>query len=77
MIKFKTLFTVMMSDFNAKSKTWCTSDNNMPEGTRLKSLKSCLEFQKLIAKPTHTLQNSASCIDLIFTRQPNLVLDSP
>ena len=77
MTKFKTLFTVMLGDFNAKFKTWCASDNNMPEGTRLKSLTSCLGFQQLIAKPTHTLQNSASCIDLIFTSQPNLVLDSP
>ena len=27
-------------------------------------------------EPTHLMENSASCIDLIFTNQPNLVIDS-
>ena len=26
--------------------------------------------------PTHILQHSSSCIDLIFVNQPNLVVDS-
>ena len=33
-------------------------------------------FQQLILKPTHILKNSSSCIDLIFTDQPNLITDS-
>ena len=31
---------------------------------------------QLIAEPTHVLENSSSCIDLIFTTQPNLIMDS-
>ena len=29
----------------------------------------------MISQPTHTLANSSSCIDLIFTDQPNLLTD--
>ena len=30
----------------------------------------------MISDPTHILPNSSSCIDLIFTNQPNLVTES-
>ena len=33
-------------------------------------------MHQLISDPTHLLPNSSSCIDLIFTDQPNLVVDS-
>ena len=33
-------------------------------------------LQLLISEPTHLLSNSSSCIDLIFTDQPNLAVDS-
>ena len=33
-------------------------------------------LQQLINIPTYILPNSASCIDLIFTSQPNLIIDS-
>ena len=33
-------------------------------------------FHQLISEPTHILQNSLSCIDLMFTDQPSLVVGS-
>ena len=33
-------------------------------------------LHKLIQEPTHILNSFSSCIDLIFTSQPNLVLES-
>ena len=33
-------------------------------------------FNQIINKPTNILSNSSSCIDLIFTSQPNLVIES-
>ena len=33
-------------------------------------------FDQLISNPTHILPASSSCIDLIFTDRPNLVVDS-
>ena len=32
-------------------------------------------FKQIISDPTHILPQSSSCIDLIFTDQPNYVLD--
>ena len=37
---------------------------------------SSLSLKGLISDPTHLLPNSLSCIDLIFTDQPNLVVQS-
>ena len=65
-----------MGDFNARSKSWWPDDITSPEGTDINSLTTVHGLQQLISKPTHLLPNSLSCIDLIFTDQPNLVVDS-
>ena len=46
------------------------------EGTQIESISSLYGFFQLISKPTHILQNSSSCIDLICTDQLNLVINS-
>ena len=46
------------------------------EGTMLENLTSLFGMKQLISDPTHILQHSSSCIDLIFVNQPNLVIDS-
>lgn len=33
-------------------------------------------MKHIISKPKQILQNSSSCIDLITTKQPNIVMDS-
>ena len=33
-------------------------------------------MHKIINEPTQILENSSSCIDLLFTSQPNLIVDS-
>ena len=33
-------------------------------------------MKQLISEPTHISQQSSSCIDLSFTNQPNIVIDS-
>ena len=33
-------------------------------------------MKQVITEPTHISENSDSCIDLIFTNQPNIVMDS-
>ena len=33
-------------------------------------------FSQLIHEPTHIQSNSSSCIDLVFTDQPNLLVNS-
>ena len=45
------------------------------EGTHVEALTSLYYFHQLISEPTHLLPQSNSCIDLIFTDQPNLVVN--
>ena len=69
-------FMLLLGDFNAKSKTWFIDDQLSSEGTQLESLTSLYRMKQRIAEPTHVLENSSSCIDLIFTNQPNLIMDA-
>ena len=43
---------------------------------RVMSLMSQFGLQQIIKELTHILHNSSSCIDLIFTSQPNLIIES-
>ena len=67
---------VALGDFNAKPKSWYTNDCTDFEGSKINILTSSFGFHQIINKPTHILNNSSSCIDLIFTTQPNLVMES-
>ena len=64
----------MIVDFNAKSKGWCSIDIISFEGSELDFLTSQFGLSQII-EPTHILDKSRSCIDLIFTSQP-VVIDS-
>ena len=66
----------MIGDFNAKSKDWCSIDITSSEGSELDFLTSQFGLSQIIKEPTNILDNSKSCIDLIFTSQPNVVIDS-
>ena len=44
--------------------------------THIESLTTMHGLQQLISDPTHLLPNSSSCIDLIFTDQSNLAVNS-
>ena len=72
----KPAFTIILGDFNARSSSWWSSDTTTIEGTRIEALTSLYGLQQIISDPTHILPSSSSCIDLIFTDQPNLVIDS-
>ena len=50
-------------------------DKTTAEGTHLEALTSLHNSHQLISEPTHLLPRSNSCIDLIFTDQPNLVVN--
>ena len=68
-------FSIILGDFNARSKSWWKSDINTIEGTKIDSVTTSYGLQQLITQPTHLLANSSSCIDLIFTDQPSLIAD--
>ena len=69
-------FTVILGDFNARSGSWWSDDITSFEGSYIDSQTTTYGFHQLISDPTNLLPNSFSCIDLIFTEQLNLAVDS-
>ena len=72
----KSSFTVILGDFNARSQSWWSDDITSFEGSHIDSLTTTYGFNQLISDSTHLLPNSSVCIDLIFTDQLNLAVDS-
>ena len=67
--------TVVLGDFNTKSSNWYKHDQTTYEGSKMDVVTSKFGLQQLIKEPTHILGNSSSCIGLIFTSQPSLVME--
>ena len=67
--------TVVIGDFNAKSKNWCSQDSTSFEGVTIENLTSQFGVSQIINEATHILEASSSCIDLIFPTQTNLVVE--
>ena len=73
----KSLFLiVVLGDFNVRMQGWYQNDITTFEGCKIDIGTSQFGLSQIIKEPTHFLSNSASCIDLIFTSQPNLVMHS-
>ena len=68
--------TAIIGDFNAKSCNWYSNDKTNFERSTIESITSQFRLHQLINEPTHLLQNSSSCFDLIFASQPNIVVES-
>ena len=67
---------MIIGDFNAKLSIWKHDDPDTEEGSEISMLTSSYGLTQVISEPTHILNNSASCIDLLFTNQPNLISKS-
>ena len=67
---------VAIGDVNAKSTNWCANDQTSFEGNKIEHITSQFGLRQIINEPTHILDSSSSCIDLNFTSQPNLVIES-
>ena len=46
------------------------------EGRIFEAITADLGLHQLFSEPTHAMGDSKSCIDLIFTDQPNLIIKS-
>ena len=68
--------TVALRNFDTKSSNWYKHHKTTYEGTKIDVVTSQFSLQQLIKEPTHILGNSSSCIDLIFTSHPSLVMES-
>ena len=65
-------------DFNGHSQTWYPEGDTNAEGVLLDNMFSDLNLTQMISEPTHIFNEhcNPSCIDLIVTDQPNIVLDN-
>ena len=54
--QFRPSFTIILGDFNARSKSWWPEDVTSHEGTHIQSLTTIHGLQQLISDPTHLLQ---------------------
>ena len=68
--------TIVLGDFNAKSKNWCKADITSLEGSMIDTIASSYGLNQLTQEPAHILNLLSSCIDLMFTSQPNFVMQS-
>ena len=64
--------TVALGDFNAKSSNWYNKDIPSDEGRKIETVTLQNGLHQEINESTHILNNSSSCIDLIF----NLLTES-
>ena len=67
---------IITGDFNCRSTQWWESDIENNEGKLFEPLTADIGLHQLISEPTHLMGSSKSCIDLLFTDQPNLITDS-
>ena len=65
---------LLLNLINAKFIKWCSTDETTPEGTKLDNVTSQYGLTQILKEPTDISDNYRSCIDLIFTSQPNLVV---
>ena len=59
-----------------KSSIWYNKDITTYEGSKIGSVTFQFGLQQIIKEPTHFIGDSSLCVDLIFTAQPNLVMES-
>ena len=65
--------SIVIEDFNAKCSKWCTSDKDNTAGFELDSITTTAGYSQMINKPTHFINESWSCIDLIFSSNTSFV----
>ena len=64
-------------DFNAHSQVGWLDGDTTPERTKIEELLTKLGLSLLISEPTNfEPHRNLSCIDLVVTDQPNIILDS-
>ena len=76
MISQNPIFLLVTGDFKVRSSSWWKDDCVTRQGNKIESLTCYYGLSQLISDPIHILQNSSSCIDLIFMNQPNFIIDS-
>ena len=67
---------VVIRNFNIKSSNWYYHGKSRSEGNTVDTITKQYGLHQMIKEPTHILDNSSTCIDLIFTSRSNLIIES-
>ena len=67
--------TILTGDLNCLSKQFWPDDIDSPTGIALNELIESNNLTQLIDQPTNFESRGISCVDLIITDQPNLLVD--
>ena len=67
------LCSIVTGDFNARCSSWWKNDITNLEGQELDSLTLSAGYNQIIDKPTHVINTSMSCIDLIFCTNQSVI----
>ena len=67
------LYSIITGDFNARCSRWWKNGITNSTGQEIDFLTSSAGYKKIIDKPTHVINNSMSCIDLIFCTNQNVI----
>ena len=65
-----------IGNFNTKLSQWYKNDETTTEGSKIANFTSQYGLKQIINQPAHIHNNLPSCIDFLFTLQPNLVMES-
>ena len=65
--------SVITGDLNVRYSNWCDKDITNSVGCEIYTLTSSAGYKQIINKPTHTVNNSSACIDVIFCYNLNLL----
>ena len=68
--------SLLVTSLLVKWHNWYKGDKTTASGIKLKVMTSQYGLTQIINEPTHILDDESSCINLIFTSQPDMVLDS-
>ena len=61
---------------NGKCSKWYSFDTSDNIGKELDTITSVTGYTQIIDKPTHFTKHLSCCIDLIFTSNPIIIVDS-
>ena len=67
---------IVLGYLNVRMQDWYQNNITTFKAYKIDTATSQFSLSQIIKEPTHILSNSTSCIHLIFTSQPNLVMHS-
>ena len=65
--------SILIGDFNGKCSKWCSSDKNNVAGLEIDNITTTAGYSQLVNKPTHFINGTSFCIDLIFSSDVSFI----